>query len=117
MRVLDDFIDKFIICKKCHKYVQTACVVCVRRVYKCGVMSVGCHLVIIYKRNPETYVVIQDGLIDLHCKSCSGRTPVDMRHKLSTFILKNPPPPLTAAYVFSLLLLFFLLFVCSFVIC
>eukprot|EP00026_Physarum_polycephalum_P008397 Phypoly_transcript_08480.p1 GENE.Phypoly_transcript_08480~~Phypoly_transcript_08480.p1 ORF type:complete len:399 (-),score=115.21 Phypoly_transcript_08480:138-1334(-) len=61
MQVLDDFIEKFILCKKC-------------------------------ERNPETYLVIKGGLIELKCKACGGRTPVDMRHKLCTFILKNPPP-------------------------
>jgi len=61
MQVLDDFIEKFILCKKC-------------------------------ERNPETYMVIKSGLIELKCKACGGRTPVDMRHKLCTFILKNPPP-------------------------
>jgi len=61
MQVLDDFIEKFILCKKC-------------------------------ERNPETYLVIKSGLIELKCKACGGRTPVDMRHKLCTFILKNPPP-------------------------
>lgn len=60
-QVLDDFIEKFILCKKC-------------------------------QRNPETYMVIRGGLIELKCKACGGRSPVDMRHKLCTFILKNPPP-------------------------
>lgn len=60
-QVLDDFIEKFILCKKC-------------------------------QRNPETYMVIRNGLIELKCKACGGRSPVDMRHKLCTFILKNPPP-------------------------
>lgn len=60
-QVLDDFIEKFILCKKC-------------------------------QRNPETYMVIRGGIIELKCKACGGRSPVDMRHKLCTFILKNPPP-------------------------
>jgi len=60
-QVLDDFIEKFILCKKC-------------------------------QRNPETYMTIKGGVIELKCKACGGRSPVDMRHKLCTFILKNPPP-------------------------
>lgn len=60
-QVLDDFIEKFVLCKKC-------------------------------QRNPETYMVIKGGMISLKCKACGGSTPVDMRHKLCTFILKNPPP-------------------------
>lgn len=59
--VLDDFIEKFVLCKKC-------------------------------ERNPETYMVLKGGIITLKCKACGGTTPVDMRHKLCTFILKNPPP-------------------------
>ena len=42
-------------------------------------------------KNPETDVVIKDGRILLDCKACGQRTNVDMRHKLTTFILKNPP--------------------------
>lgn len=61
-QVLDDFIEKFVLCKKC-------------------------------QRNPETYMVIRAGDIELKCKACGGRSAVDMRHKLCTFILKNPPPP------------------------
>lgn len=60
-QVLDDFIEKFILCKKC-------------------------------QRNPETYMILKNGVIELKCKACGGRSPVDMRHKLCTFILKNPPP-------------------------
>lgn len=60
-QVLDDFIEKFILCKKC-------------------------------QRNPETYMLIRGGVIELKCKACGGRSPVDMRQKLCTFILKNPPP-------------------------
>jgi len=45
------------------------------------------------ENNPETYIVIRDDEIELQCISCGGRTPVDTRHKLCTFILKNPPPP------------------------
>jgi translation initiation factor 5 len=42
--------------------------------------------------NPETDLVItKDGDIIRDCKACGQRTLVDMRHKLVTFILKNPP--------------------------
>jgi len=44
------------------------------------------------ERNPETKMIIKSGFIELSCKACGGRTQVDMRHKLTTFILKNPPP-------------------------
>ncbi|KAL1739369.1 domain found in IF2B/IF5-domain-containing protein, partial [Schizophyllum fasciatum] len=61
--LLDGFIDKFVLCKAC--------------------------------KNPETDLVIlkqgrsEDIIRD--CKACGERTGVDMRHKLTTFIVKNPP--------------------------
>ncbi|TFK36648.1 domain found in IF2B/IF5-domain-containing protein [Crucibulum laeve] len=61
--LLDVFIDKFVLCKSC--------------------------------KNPETELVIlkkgrtEDIIRD--CKACGERTGVDMRHKLTTFIVKNPP--------------------------
>ncbi|KAK4945754.1 eukaryotic translation initiation factor 5 [Elasticomyces elasticus] len=42
-------------------------------------------------KNPETEVNIKDGRIILDCKACGQRTQVDIRHKLSGFILKNEP--------------------------
>ncbi|KIL57124.1 hypothetical protein M378DRAFT_88308 [Amanita muscaria Koide BX008] len=61
--LLDVFIEKFVLCKSC--------------------------------KNPETELVItkigraEDIIRD--CKACGERTGVDMRHKLTTFISKNPP--------------------------
>ena len=43
-------------------------------------------------KNPETDIIItktEDIVLD--CKACGQRTRVDMRHKLVSFILKNPP--------------------------
>ncbi|KAF4548741.1 putative eukaryotic translation initiation factor 5 [Elsinoe fawcettii] len=42
-------------------------------------------------KNPETVVNIKDGHIILDCKACGQRTDVDLRHKLSGFIIKNAP--------------------------
>lgn len=43
-------------------------------------------------KNPETDLVLVKGdNIVRDCKACGERTGVDMRHKLTTFILKNPP--------------------------
>ncbi|CAA7269573.1 unnamed protein product [Cyclocybe aegerita] len=61
--LLDVFIDKFVLCKSC--------------------------------KNPETELIIlktgrQEDIIR-DCKACGERTGVDMRHKLTTFIVKNPP--------------------------
>ncbi|KAI4214698.1 MAG: hypothetical protein LQ351_002771 [Letrouitia transgressa] len=42
-------------------------------------------------RNPETDVVFKDGRILLDCKACGQRSDVDLRLKLSSFMLKNQP--------------------------
>lgn len=43
-------------------------------------------------KNPETDLIInKQDMIIRDCKACGQRTNVDMRHKLTTFILKNPP--------------------------
>ncbi|KAH7313314.1 domain found in IF2B/IF5-domain-containing protein [Stachybotrys elegans] len=42
-------------------------------------------------KNPETDVVIKDSRILLDCKACGQRSDVDLRLKLSSFILKNQP--------------------------
>lgn len=61
--LLDGFIDKFVLCRSC--------------------------------KNPETdLVIVKNGRhedIFRDCKACGERTNIDMRHKLVTFILKNPP--------------------------
>jgi translation initiation factor 5 len=61
--LLDVFIDKFVLCKSC--------------------------------KNPETeLVILKSGRLEdiiRDCKACGERTGVDMRHKLTTFIVKNPP--------------------------
>jgi translation initiation factor 5 len=45
-----------------------------------------------YDRNPETEIQITPkGEIVLHCKACGNVTPVDMTHKLASYILNNPP--------------------------
>ncbi|WFD29118.1 eukaryotic translation initiation factor 5 [Malassezia sp. CBS 17886] len=43
-------------------------------------------------KNPETDLKIRDGDVLRDCKACGKRSYVDMRHKLVTFINKNPPP-------------------------
>jgi len=42
-------------------------------------------------KNPETDVHLKDGRILLDCKACGQRTDVDLRLKLSGYILKNTP--------------------------
>lgn len=42
-------------------------------------------------KNPETVVQIKDGHITLDCKACGQRTDVDLRLKLSGYIIKNAP--------------------------
>ncbi|GFO35249.1 eukaryotic translation initiation factor 5 [Plakobranchus ocellatus] len=59
--LLDGFIKKFVLCPSCS--------------------------------NPETNLVVQvkRGTILQRCIACGYNGPVEMRHKLTTFILKNPP--------------------------
>lgn len=61
--LLDSFIDKFVLCASC--------------------------------KNPETELVItgKGRNEDIHrdCKACGAHTGIDMRHKLTTFILNNRP--------------------------
>ncbi|KAK4048929.1 eukaryotic translation initiation factor 5 [Microbotryomycetes sp. JL201] len=43
-------------------------------------------------KNPETELLITKGdYIVRDCKACGAKSDVDMRHRLSTFIIKNPP--------------------------
>jgi len=37
-------------------------------------------------------MVLHNDMIELACKACGLRSPVDMGHKITAFILKNPPP-------------------------
>ena len=49
-------------------------------------------------KNPETEIIItkNDDLVR-DCKACGKRTPMELRHKLSSFILKNPPTTLAGS--------------------
>lgn len=42
-------------------------------------------------KNPETDVNVKDGKIQLNCKACGQLSDVDLRLKLSSFILKSEP--------------------------
>ncbi|SAM01318.1 hypothetical protein [Absidia glauca] len=42
-------------------------------------------------RNPETDLIIKNDDIMMDCKACGAQNMADMRHKLSTYIVKNPP--------------------------
>uniref|UniRef100_H2ZBE4 Eukaryotic translation initiation factor 5 n=1 Tax=Ciona savignyi TaxID=51511 RepID=H2ZBE4_CIOSA len=41
--------------------------------------------------NPETTMIVKRGTIGLVCKACGNQSLVDLRHKLCTYIIKNPP--------------------------
>lgn len=41
--------------------------------------------------NPETVLKVKKNLIGASCKACGHIFTLDMRHKLTTFIIKNPP--------------------------
>ncbi|CAG8499424.1 16165_t:CDS:2, partial [Acaulospora morrowiae] len=62
--LLDVFIKKFVLCAGCSNPETD---------------------LIITGKNANTQKIIRD------CKACGQRTDVDMRHKLVTYILKNPP--------------------------
>lgn len=47
--------------------------------------------------NPETGFTVKRGTIHSKCKACGHSFTIDPKHKLSTFIVKNPPPT-TDAY-------------------
>jgi len=61
--LLDTFIEKFVLCPSC--------------------------------KNPETELIItgkgNSEAIHRDCKACGRQNDIDMRHKLTTFILRNPP--------------------------
>ena len=59
--MLDIFIRKFVLCEACD--------------------------------NPETVLKVNNkrGILSASCKACGHLFQLDMRHKLTTFILKNPP--------------------------
>ncbi|CAO3621955.1 unnamed protein product [Cunninghamella blakesleeana] len=42
-------------------------------------------------QNPETDIIIKNDTILMDCKACGARNEADMRHKLSSYIVKNPP--------------------------
>lgn len=70
--MLDGFIKKFVLCEKCD--------------------------------NPETVlkVYVKKGIITASCKACGHSFTLDMRHKLTTYILRNPPEQSLAAQGTSL---------------
>ena len=47
-------------------------------------------------KNPETQIQIKGkGMLQRDCKACGRLTDIDVRHKLSSYILRNPPPTST----------------------
>ncbi|CAO3614817.1 unnamed protein product [Cunninghamella echinulata] len=42
-------------------------------------------------KNPETDIIIKNDTILMDCKACGARNTGDMQHKLSAFIIRNPP--------------------------
>jgi len=70
--MLDGFIKKFVLCEQCE--------------------------------NPETVIKVNSkkAIITASCKACGHVFQLDMRHKLTTFIIKNPPEQDIAAHGTSL---------------
>lgn len=46
--------------------------------------------------NPETTLKVRRQGINSKCKACGHAFTIDPKHKISTFILKNPPPSETS---------------------
>eukprot|EP01133_Synstelium_polycarpum_P011232 gene11232-13103_t len=44
-------------------------------------------------RNPETKFIIKSKAMDLKCAACGAKTPLDIKSKMSGYIIKNPPKP------------------------
>lgn len=43
-------------------------------------------------QNPETDLIVKRDDISRECRVCGAKTSVESNHRLSTFIVKNPPP-------------------------
>ena len=41
--------------------------------------------------NPETVIKVKKNMVGASCRACGHNYVMDMRHKLTTFIIKNPP--------------------------
>ncbi|KAF2074268.1 hypothetical protein CYY_004442 [Polysphondylium violaceum] len=52
---------------------------------------IGKFVLCSFCKNPETKSLIKNSKIDLKCAACGRRSPLDMKAKLSSYILKNPP--------------------------
>lgn len=46
--------------------------------------------------NPETTLTVRRQAINSKCKACGHAFTIDSKHKIATFILKNPPPSETS---------------------
>jgi len=49
-------------------------------------------------KNPETDLTLSGGVIVRVCQACGQRSDCDMRHKLTSYIVKNPPKNKKKAY-------------------
>ena len=73
--MLDGFIRKFVLCEKCDNPETVLKVISI-------------HLGFFYN---DTINQVKKNLIGASCKACGHQYILDMRHKLTTFIVKNPP--------------------------
>ena len=70
--------------KRTRLSIHDSCITCSQNFIKKYVQCYNCS-------NPETVVKIKKESIYLKCKACGFVSDVDMRHRLNTYILKNPP--------------------------
>ena len=73
--MLDGFIRKFVLCEKCDNPETVLKVISIHRGF-------------FYN---DTINQVKKNLIGASCKACGHQYILDMRHKLTTFIVKNPP--------------------------
>ena len=73
--MLDGFIRKFVLCEKCDNPETVLKVISIHRGF-------------FYD---DTINQVKKNLIGASCKACGHQYILDMRHKLTTFIVKNPP--------------------------
>ncbi|TPX76328.1 hypothetical protein CcCBS67573_g02411 [Chytriomyces confervae] len=82
--LLDSFIKKFVLCPSCLNPETD-----LRRSLS-NVSSMLIHLFFVLLPAP-LQIIQKDETITRNCQACGANLPVEMRHKLCVFIIKNPP--------------------------